>query len=141
MDPERRRRRLVELRVFALQQSMYPPKALVITPEHFKACLRCFLVRPSAMMSLFQAWGVCAAPCYLFHSYCHDCLLVLAGPPSSFACSFPPTNSSRVERAFNQVLSCGLLPPTARALLGGGGGARCGEAVWIPAVHQRVPGR
>jgi hypothetical protein len=41
---QRRKRRAIELKIFELQRSFYPPAAVSVPPEHLKACCRCFLV-------------------------------------------------------------------------------------------------
>lgn len=52
-EEQKRKRRLVERRIFSLQQTFYPPVATSVSPEHLKAAARCFLVRALCPCPLF----------------------------------------------------------------------------------------
>ncbi len=61
-DAEYKRRCQIELLVFNLQQSLYPPKCTLSTEKHLKGCLRCFMVRRPSLL----------------HHYHRPCLHVIA---------------------------------------------------------------
>jgi hypothetical protein len=134
---ERARRGRVEMLVFKLQQSLYPPQAPGAVPErHLKGCARCFTVRCGVW------WRPAATLCHAILSFSSSsierrCRMLARQWRAAALCATVvrdvPLHTQRVT----------FLSPScaAGALFRDRRGAELVQAVWLPAVWQREPWR